>query len=78
MKNFLSDDVHNKRSQDLDKFYRLNGGIYICKIDELLKQKSFFLRNKIFAYKMDRESSVDVDEEIDFKIAQTFMTNKHV
>ena len=78
MKNFLSDDVHNKRSQDLDKFYRLNGGIYICKIDELLKQKSFFLRNKIFAYKMDRESSVDVDEEIDFKIAQTFMTNKYV
>ena len=46
--------------------------------NELLKQKSFFLRNKIFAYKMDRESSVDVDEEIDFKIAQTFMTNKHV
>ena len=68
MVGFLRDEVLNKRSQDLDKYYRLNGAIYICKNEKLLEEKSFFLRENIFAYKMDRKSSVDIDEEIDFKL----------
>lgn len=71
MTNFLRDEVLNKRSQDLEKYYRLNGAIYICKTDKLLKEKKFMLKESIFAYKMDSESSVDIDEEIDFKIAQS-------
>jgi CMP-N-acetylneuraminic acid synthetase len=35
-----------------------------------LENKSFFLKENIFAYKMDRKNSIDIDEEIDFKIAQ--------
>ena len=31
MNNFLRDEVLNKRSQDLEKYYRLNGAVYICK-----------------------------------------------
>ena len=69
MSNFLKDEVLNKRSQDLEVYYRLNGAIYICKTDKLLEEKSFFLKENIFAYKMDRKSSVDIDEEIDFKMA---------
>ena len=41
--NFLRDEVLNKRSQDLPKYYRLNGAIYICKTDKLLQNKGFFL-----------------------------------
>jgi CMP-N,N'-diacetyllegionaminic acid synthase len=70
MNNFLKDEVLNKRSQDLEKYYRLNGAIYICKIDSLLEEQSFFLKDNIFAYVMDRKSSIDIDEEIDFKIAE--------
>ncbi|WP_026808000.1 cytidylyltransferase domain-containing protein [Aliarcobacter lanthieri] len=70
MKGFLRDEVLNKRSQDLEKYYRLNGAIYICKTEKLLENKSFLLRNNIFSYIMDRESSIDIDEEIDFKIAE--------
>lgn len=77
MKSFLKDEVLNERSQDLEKYYRLNGAIYICKRKELLKQKSFFLKDNIFAYKMDKESSVDIDEEIDFKIAEVLVKNVH-
>lgn len=69
MNNFLRDEILNKRSQDLDKYYRLNGAIYICATAKLLEEKSFFLKDNIFAYVMDRESSVDIDEEIDFKMA---------
>ena len=73
MKNFLSEEILNKRSQDLETYYRLNGAIYICKTDKLLKEKSFFLKDNIFAYVMDRESSIDIDEEIDFKLAEVLI-----
>lgn len=70
MNNFLRDEVLNKRSQDLEKYYRVNGAVYICKTDKLLENKSFFLKDNIFAYIMDRKSSIDIDEEIDFLFAQ--------
>ena len=75
MKGFLRDEVLNKRSQDLEKYYRINGAIYICKAKKLLKEKSFFLKDNIFAYVMDRKSSIDIDEEIDFKIAEVLKNN---
>jgi len=73
MSGFLKDEVLNKRSQDLEKYYRLNGAIYICKTDKLLEEKSFFLKKNIFAYVMSRKSSVDIDEKIDFEIAKILM-----
>ena len=76
MDGFLRDEVLNKRSQDLEKYYRLNGAIYICKTDKLLEEKAFFLKNNIFAYKMDRTSSIDIDEEIDFKIVKAIIDEK--
>ncbi len=76
MNDFLRDEVKSKRSQDLETYYRLNGAIYIAKTDRLLKEESFFLKDNIFAYRMDRKSSVDIDEEIDFRIAEYFMKDK--
>lgn len=73
MSAFIRDEVKNKRSQDLERYYRLNGAIYICKIDILLEKKSFFLDNNIYAYVMDRNSSVDIDEEVDFVIADALI-----
>lgn len=76
MNNFLREEILNMRSQDLEKYYRLNGAIYICKIEKLLENKSFFLKNNIFAYKMNRNDSVDIDEEIDFKLAEFLIGDK--
>lgn len=66
MDNFLRDDILNKRSQDLPKYYTLNGAIYICATKVLLQEKSFFLKNNVFAYKMDKLYSIDIDDEFDF------------
>ena len=74
MNNFLRDEVLNKRSQDLEKYYRINGAIYICKTHKLLEEKSFMLKNDIFAYVMDRKSSIDIDEEIDFKMVEILIS----
>ena len=73
MEGFLREEVKNKRSQDLDKYYRINGAIYICKTDELLKQNTLFLDKNIFAYVMNRKSSIDIDDEIDFKLVEVLM-----
>jgi CMP-N,N'-diacetyllegionaminic acid synthase len=77
MSNFLRDEVLNKRSQDLPKYYRLNGAIYICKTDKLLQNKGFFLKENIYAYKMNKKHSVDIDEEIDFIIAEKLMQHNN-
>jgi CMP-N,N'-diacetyllegionaminic acid synthase len=73
MKNFLKDEILNKRSQDLPKYYRVNGAIYICKMDKFLEEESFFLKDNIFAYIMNRASSVDIDEKIDFNLAKLYI-----
>jgi CMP-N,N'-diacetyllegionaminic acid synthase len=73
MNNFLKEEFLNKRSQDLEKYYRLNGAIYICKTDKLIEEKSFMLKENIFAYVMNKESSIDIDEEIDLNIAKYLM-----
>lgn len=78
MTHFLKDEVLNRRSQDLETFYRLNGAIYICSTPKLLDQKSFFLKERIFAYKMDRNSSIDIDEAIDFKLCQCLLKDSIV
>ena len=75
MSGFLRNEIKNKRSQDLPIYYRLNGAIYICKTDRLLQEKSFFINDNIFAYVMDRKSSVDIDDEIDFKIAEVLLND---
>ena len=70
MNNFIRDDMREKRSQDFDKHYRLNGAIYICKLDRLLKEKTLFIKDNIYAYEMNRGASVDIDERIDFEWAE--------
>ena len=78
MAEFLTKSIKNKRSQDLDSYYRINGAIYICDTKKLLKEKGFFIENGIYAFKMDRETSIDIDNEIDFQLADLILKNKDV
>lgn len=73
MDDFISLDIQNKRSQDLESYYRINGAIYIIKTEKFLERKTFLLNHNIFAYKMKRENSIDIDESIDFIIAKTIL-----
>ncbi len=70
MNHFLSQDIKNKRSQDLRQYFRLNGAIYISNIDALLKEGGFFIRDKIYAYIMKSADSIDIDNIVDFKVAE--------
>lgn len=70
MDNFISKNIQNKCSQDLEPYYRLNGAIYIVNIEKFLEEKSFFLQENSYAYVMDKMSSIDIDEAIDFMLAE--------
>ena len=74
MDNFLSDEVLNKRGQDFEQYYRLNGAIYIIDKNKFLEKKSIFLKKNIFAYEMSQKQSIDIDTKLDFQIASAIIS----
>lgn len=73
--NFISKDVQNTPRQLLETYYRLNGAIYMM-MTKLVSQNHSLYGEQSFAFVMDRDNSIDVDTEIDFKIAELLMTEK--
>ena len=78
MAEFLTKSIKNKRSQELDSYYRKNGAIYICDTKKKIKEKGFFIENGIYAFKMNREASIDIDNEIDLQLANLILKNNDV
>lgn len=75
MKDFIRPEIKNKRSQDLPKYYRLNGAIYIAEINYLSENKGFF-GTGTKAYIMPAERSTDIDTELDFKYSELLLKEK--
>jgi N-acylneuraminate cytidylyltransferase/CMP-N,N'-diacetyllegionaminic acid synthase len=72
MKHFLQPGMINKNRQELPTYYSLNGAIYSSDWDYIKRERSFF-GERTFAYVMPRERSVDIDSELDFKIAELLL-----
>ena len=73
MSKFLDNAAVQSRSQDLEKYYRLNGAIYICNVQKFLEEDCVFLKENIFAFEMSQEKSVDIDTALDFKVSKILM-----
>ena len=58
--------------QQLPKAYLLNGAIYLAKTNWLIKSKSFLCEETI-AYKMPRDRSIDIDDKLDFLMAEALI-----
>lgn len=65
-----------KRRQDSGKFYRINGAIYIVNTKKFATDR-FLYKEGSFAYIMPQERSVDIDTEIDFKLAELMIKEKN-
>lgn len=74
MKDFSRQEITNKNRQELPVFYRLNGAIYLA-YGDYIKQCRSFIGKDTFAYIMPREISIDIDNEVDFKLAEIFNKN---
>lgn len=70
MQNFIRPELVGRRSQDLPKYYRLNGSIYIYQTQKLLSANKIFYNAKVFGFLMDQSKSIDIDTFLDFKVAE--------
>lgn len=62
----------NKQRQKLETYYRINGAIYMADVKAFLKNTNLY-REDCYAYKMPIQRSIDIDTELDFKIAETII-----
>lgn len=74
--NFINQDSV-KRRQSGDKFYRLNGAIYIVNTKRFRSER-FLYREGSFAYVMPQIRSVDIDTEIDFMLAESIIASSSI
>ena len=75
MENFEDENLAFLPRQSLPTYYRENGAIYIVKTEHLFLEKNIY-KKKCYAYLMQSSHSVDIDNELDFMIAETVM--KHL
>ena len=68
----LNIENENKRRQDTGKYYTMNGSIYLANVKSFLKTNDIY-KKKCYAYVMDKTSSIDIDDEIDFTIAEAII-----
>ena len=73
---FLKEDVQGLRSQDLPQYYRLNGAIYLSRINYLKTNKKFF-GNQSKAYIMSTNNSIDIDTKLDFELCKLIMNENN-
>lgn len=74
LNNFISEE-RIKQRQAGDVFFRLNGAIYILNIKRYRSDR-FLYKKGSFAYVMPQSRSVDIDTDIDFKLAEILLQNQ--
>ena len=60
--------------QQLPKYYRVNGALYIRKVNYSNNNTVFLLEKKEYAYIMPRTRSIDIDTLLDFKLAEFLLS----
>lgn len=75
MKDFIREEVKNKRSQDMPTYYRLNGAVYISEVRYFYKNNSF-IGVDTKALVMKKDSSIDIDEGLDLIMAEVLAKSK--
>ena len=70
MGNFINPKVVGLPRQELEKYYRINGAIYIIKTESL----NNIYNEKCYALIMDKKRSIDIDDEYDFLFAEVLFS----
>jgi CMP-N,N'-diacetyllegionaminic acid synthase len=63
------------RRQDYDEdFYFINGALYLCKTDFILRRKVFLIEGETALYIMSPSAGIDVDNIFDLKRAEFYLS----
>lgn len=73
MINFIQNGAENKRRQDEDIYYRINGAIFLTNTAYFLTNRNIYC-SSCFAYIMDKRKSIDIDDDLDFLFAEAMLT----
>jgi CMP-N,N'-diacetyllegionaminic acid synthase len=69
---FLDPAVVKAPRQSLKKYYRINGALYIVTTSHLMKNSDLY-DHRSYAVVMPKERSVDIDDRVDFLVAESLM-----
>ncbi len=69
MDNFIKPEVSKLPRQNIPTYYRINGALYIIKVEYLLNTTDIYAERS-FATVMNKAKSVDIDSLEDFEIAE--------
>lgn len=65
----------DKRRQDLETYYRINGALYIVDTKKIMETDQIY-DAECYAYIMDQSHSIDIDTKLDFEIAKTMLAHR--
>ncbi|EMN24357.1 acylneuraminate cytidylyltransferase family protein [Leptospira kirschneri] len=63
------------RRQDSPKVFTLNGSIYLSEVNYFREKKKFITEDTL-AYLMNKENSIDIDDMMDWKLAEILLLDK--
>jgi CMP-N,N'-diacetyllegionaminic acid synthase len=72
---FIEKDFLGVPRQSLPTYYRINGALYIARVSYFNLNEDIY-NERCYAYIMKIEASVDIDNELDFTIAETLILNQ--
>jgi|APSaa5957512535_1039671.scaffolds.fasta_scaffold79812_2 CMP-N,N'-diacetyllegionaminic acid synthase len=75
LKPLIITKIKSKRRQDMSKTYQVNGAIYICKYDLIMKKHTMFGKN-IIPYLMPIERSIDIDTMFDLLFVEYILKSR--
>lgn len=74
LNNFITKNADIQR-QKQKKYYRINGAVYIMQINEFLARQNLY-GERSYAYIMDKERSIDIDDGYDFCLAEFLISKR--
>ena len=78
MEGFIGQEIKGRRRQDFPKYYRLNGSIYMCRVDYSSDARFELYGKRSYAYIMSQERSVDIDTEYYFFLASQILRYQYI
>lgn len=73
--NFIKEDIKHKNRQELPIYYQINGLIFLSEVNSLLKTRDWY-GERSYAYICDSKKAIDIDNIIDFKLAEILLKNE--
>ena len=73
MDGFIGQDGFARRRQDMDVYYRINGAIYLVRT-RMLTPDFYLYGPRSFAYIMDKQKSIDIDDRSDLRAAEVYLS----